>query len=79
MEDVQYRNNANISKFIKTNNITEDYNISSTVLGLGINGKVVQCYRKQTGELYALKVSNIKLLLISLFEELLHYHYEIGY
>ncbi|XP_066909577.1 MAP kinase-activated protein kinase 2 [Halyomorpha halys] len=56
MDDVQYRNNANISKFIKTNNITEDYNISSTVLGLGINGKVVQCYRKQTGELFALKV-----------------------
>uniref|UniRef100_A0A182WDY2 non-specific serine/threonine protein kinase n=1 Tax=Anopheles minimus TaxID=112268 RepID=A0A182WDY2_9DIPT len=36
--------------------ITEDYDISNTVLGLGINGKVVQCMSKSTGQKYALKV-----------------------
>jgi len=29
---------------VKTNPITDDYRLSSTVLGLGINGKVVECY-----------------------------------
>ncbi|KFM63132.1 MAP kinase-activated protein kinase 2, partial [Stegodyphus mimosarum] len=36
--------------------ILQDYNITDTVLGLGINGKVVECYDKQTGMKYALKV-----------------------
>ncbi|XP_069693899.1 MAP kinase-activated protein kinase 2 [Periplaneta americana] len=40
----------------KTTPITDDYEISNTVLGLGINGKVVQCYSKKTREKYALKV-----------------------
>nr|CAD7406714.1 unnamed protein product [Timema cristinae]CAD7430758.1 unnamed protein product [Timema monikensis] len=40
----------------KSTPITEDYEISNTVLGLGINGKVVQCYSKKSGEKYALKV-----------------------
>uniref|UniRef100_A0A182Y9F4 non-specific serine/threonine protein kinase n=1 Tax=Anopheles stephensi TaxID=30069 RepID=A0A182Y9F4_ANOST len=35
--------------------ITEDYDISNTVLGLGINGKVVQCTSKATGQKHALK------------------------
>nr|CAD7406715.1 unnamed protein product [Timema cristinae] len=39
----------------KSTPITEDYEISNTVLGLGINGKVVQCYSKKSGEKYALK------------------------
>ncbi len=42
--------------------ITEDYEISQTVLGLGINGKVVQVKSKADGQKYALKVlkDNVK-------------------
>lgn len=40
----------------KTNLITDEYEISSDVLGLGINGQVVQCVDKKTGKRYALKV-----------------------
>ncbi|XP_015187798.1 PREDICTED: MAP kinase-activated protein kinase 2 isoform X1 [Polistes dominula] len=36
--------------------ITDDYEISNHVLGLGINGKVVQCFDRKTREKYALKV-----------------------
>ncbi|XP_067947714.1 MAP kinase-activated protein kinase 2-like [Watersipora subatra] len=47
-----------VSKPIDTKKvlITEDYIISKQVLGLGINGKVVECYKRDTGEKYALKV-----------------------
>lgn len=40
----------------KTHPIVEDYTISSTVLGLGINGKVVECFSKKDARKYALKV-----------------------
>uniref|UniRef100_A0A182IPG1 non-specific serine/threonine protein kinase n=1 Tax=Anopheles atroparvus TaxID=41427 RepID=A0A182IPG1_ANOAO len=40
----------------KTTLITDDYEISNTVLGLGINGKVVQCTSKKTALKHALKV-----------------------
>ncbi|XP_065080369.1 MAP kinase-activated protein kinase 2 [Ochlerotatus camptorhynchus] len=40
----------------KATPITDDYEISNTVLGLGINGKVVQCTAKKTSNKYALKV-----------------------
>lgn len=40
----------------KTTPITDTYDISNTVLGLGINGKVVQCTSRSTGQKYALKV-----------------------
>ncbi|XP_018320604.1 MAP kinase-activated protein kinase 2 [Agrilus planipennis] len=40
----------------KTTPIVNDYEITSTVLGLGINGKVVECFSKQTREKFALKV-----------------------
>lgn len=40
----------------KTAPITEDYEISNTVLGLGINGKVVECTSRTNGQKYALKV-----------------------
>lgn len=36
--------------------ITQDYKISDTVLGLGINGKVVECVKKSNGQKFALKV-----------------------
>lgn len=44
---------------IKRNAVTDDYKISSQVLGLGINGKVLECFNKKTGEKCALKVLNI--------------------
>ena len=37
--------------------ITDDYSISHNVLGLGINGKVVEVKNKKDGLKYALKVS----------------------
>ncbi|XP_011690416.1 PREDICTED: MAP kinase-activated protein kinase 2 [Wasmannia auropunctata] len=40
----------------KVTPITDDYEISNHVLGLGINGKVVQCYDRNTRQKYALKV-----------------------
>uniref|UniRef100_A0A914YHL3 non-specific serine/threonine protein kinase n=1 Tax=Panagrolaimus superbus TaxID=310955 RepID=A0A914YHL3_9BILA len=40
----------------KTNPIKEDYIIGSQVLGVGINGKVVECRRINDGEKFALKV-----------------------
>jgi hypothetical protein len=43
----------------KTTPITDDYEISNNVLGLGINGKVVECIRKSTGTKFALKVSRV--------------------
>ena len=51
----------------KTSPITDDYEISNTVLGLGISGKVVQCYSKKTREKYALKVSCFNLTYLFLF------------
>ncbi|KAL2091375.1 hypothetical protein ACEWY4_013638 [Coilia grayii] len=41
---------------IKRNAVTDDYKISNQVLGLGINGKVLECYNKKTGEKCALKI-----------------------
>ena len=40
----------------KKNPITDDYTISQTVLGLGINGKVVEVKAKSDGQKYALKI-----------------------
>uniref|UniRef100_A0A8C4TGU9 non-specific serine/threonine protein kinase n=1 Tax=Erpetoichthys calabaricus TaxID=27687 RepID=A0A8C4TGU9_ERPCA len=41
---------------IKRNAVTDNYKVSSQVLGLGINGKVLECYNKKTGEKCALKI-----------------------
>lgn len=41
---------------IKRYAVTDDYKISTQVLGLGISGKVLQCFNKKTGEKCALKV-----------------------
>ncbi len=41
---------------IKRNAVTDDYKISSQVLGLGINGKVLECFNKKSGQKCALKV-----------------------
>ncbi|KAF7636038.1 Protein kinase domain-containing protein [Meloidogyne graminicola] len=40
---------------LKTNSIKDDYIISPNVLGVGINGKVVECENK-AGKLFALKI-----------------------
>lgn len=40
----------------RANAVTDDYKITAQVLGLGINGKVLECYCKKTGEKCALKV-----------------------
>ncbi|VEL42720.1 unnamed protein product [Protopolystoma xenopodis] len=40
----------------KTTAITQDYELTSKTLGIGINGKVIQCIKKETGEHFALKV-----------------------
>lgn len=40
----------------KMSPIENDYRISNNVLGLGINGKVVQCFSVETSKKYALKV-----------------------
>ncbi len=43
----------------KTIPITEEYEISKNVLGLGISGKVVECFSLKNKKKYALKVFNI--------------------
>lgn len=47
------------SKAPKKNPITDDYQLSNTVLGLGINGKVVEIFSKQNKQKFALKVITI--------------------
>lgn len=41
---------------IKRHAVTDDYKVSTRVLGLGINGKVLECFNKKTLEKCALKV-----------------------
>lgn len=41
---------------IKTTSIYSDYIMTDNVLGLGINGKVIECRSKMTGQKYAIKV-----------------------
>ncbi|XP_054883283.1 MAP kinase-activated protein kinase 2 [Poeciliopsis prolifica] len=41
---------------IKKNAITDEYKITGQVLGLGINGKVVEIFQRKTGDKYALKM-----------------------
>ncbi|KAI3357617.1 hypothetical protein L3Q82_016021 [Scortum barcoo] len=41
---------------IKRNVITDDYSVTSQVLGMGINGRVLEVFHKESGEKYALKM-----------------------
>lgn len=41
---------------VKKYAITDDYKVTNQVLGLGINGKVLEIYNKETREKYALKM-----------------------
>lgn len=43
---------------IKKNAIIDDYKVTTQVLGLGINGKVLQIFNKRTLEKFALKVGS---------------------
>lgn len=43
----------------KTSLITNDYDVSQKVLGVGINGKVLECFERKSGKRFALKVSKI--------------------
>lgn len=42
----------------KKHAVTEDYQLSKQVLGLGVNGKVLECCHRRTGQKCALKVSD---------------------
>ncbi|XP_037336843.2 MAP kinase-activated protein kinase 2-like isoform X1 [Pungitius pungitius] len=41
---------------IRRNVITEDYSVTSQVLGMGINGRVLQVFHRESGGKYALKM-----------------------
>ncbi|XP_022594826.1 MAP kinase-activated protein kinase 2-like isoform X1 [Seriola dumerili] len=41
---------------MRRNVITDDYRVSSQVLGMGINGRVLEIFHKENGEKYALKM-----------------------
>ncbi|XP_054640219.1 MAP kinase-activated protein kinase 2-like [Dunckerocampus dactyliophorus] len=43
---------------LRKNAVTDDYDVTSEVLGLGTNGKVLECFCKATGEKCALKILN---------------------
>ncbi|KAG0429292.1 hypothetical protein HPB47_023786 [Ixodes persulcatus] len=62
MNDFAKLGNARPPLVPKSSPITQDYSISDQVLGLGINGKVVECYHRTTGSKFALKVlrDNVK-------------------
>lgn len=47
---------ARASLQIKKNAISDDYKVTSQVLGLGINGKVLEIFHKNTSDKFALKV-----------------------
>uniref|UniRef100_T1IRI8 non-specific serine/threonine protein kinase n=1 Tax=Strigamia maritima TaxID=126957 RepID=T1IRI8_STRMM len=48
-------NSTSVLKLKKTP-ITDDYRITKNVLGIGMNGKVVECFHKITNEKFALKI-----------------------
>ncbi|XP_042741396.1 MAP kinase-activated protein kinase 3 isoform X2 [Lagopus leucura] len=47
---------AHVKLEIKKHAVTDDYKLSKRVLGLGINGKVLECFHKETGQKCALKL-----------------------
>lgn len=56
LNDFEKLGTARLPLRTKTTPIIQDYKISDKVLGLGINGKVVECFDKRSGAKYALKV-----------------------
>lgn len=53
---------AHVKLEIKKHAVTDDYKLSKRVLGLGINGKVLECFNKETGQKCALKVCSFSFL-----------------
>uniref|UniRef100_A0A3B4Z4U0 non-specific serine/threonine protein kinase n=1 Tax=Stegastes partitus TaxID=144197 RepID=A0A3B4Z4U0_9TELE len=41
---------------VKRSVITDDYSVTSQVLGMGINGRVLEVFHRETGQKYALKM-----------------------
>ncbi|KAI0233772.1 MAP kinase-activated protein kinase 2 [Lamellibrachia satsuma] len=54
MGDTQSRTLQNLQP--RKTSIEDDYRVSSNVLGLGVNGKVLECFSRKTGAKCALKV-----------------------
>ncbi|KAK0151680.1 MAP kinase-activated protein kinase 3 [Merluccius polli] len=54
-QQVAHHNHHHKLEF-RRNAVTDDYKLTSQVLGFGINGKVLQCYCKKTEEKCALKI-----------------------
>lgn len=44
---------------IKKTVITDDYRVTSQALGMGINGRVLEIFHKDSEEKYALKVNKL--------------------
>lgn len=44
---------------LKKNAITEEYKVTNQVLGMGINGRVLEVFQKSNGQKCALKVINL--------------------
>lgn len=55
---------AHVKLEIKKHAVTDDYKLSKRVLGLGINGKVLECFNKETGQKCALKVCRLFLFFL---------------
>lgn len=55
---------------IKKHAVTDDYKLSKRVLGLGVNGKVLECFNKVTEQKCALKVC--RHFLVYIFEVKAH-------
>lgn len=60
-EEEQALNHCSLSEqqlpvYFKRNAVTDDYKITAQVLGLGITGRVLECFCKKTGEKCALKI-----------------------
>lgn len=59
-------NSNNNPLLIKKSAITDDYRVTSQVLGMGINGKVLEIFHKASGDKYALKVNMFRHLNLAL-------------
>ena len=57
-EERNRNNGSGVSALcMRRNLIGEDFTVTGRVLGLGANGKVMECVDKLTGQRFALKVS----------------------
>lgn len=57
MSDIEKLGSKRSPLVPKPRQIIQDYSITDNVLGLGINGKVVECFDRKTNMKYAIKVS----------------------